>query len=125
MIELFAFFHDAARSNESVDDGHGMRGAQLACDFRGRFFEASDLEMDLLIQACSGHSDGGTDGDITVLTCWDADRLDLARVGIRLAAQYLCTDAARQPEFLRQAIDRSLAWRHERKTRRDDDSLSF
>ncbi len=125
VVELFAFFHDAARSNESVDDGHGMRGAKLASDLRGRFFEASDLEMDLLIEACNGHSDGGIDGDITVRTCWDADRLDLARVGIRPAAQYLCTDAARQPEFLWQAIDRSLTWRQEWETRRDDDSLTF
>jgi uncharacterized protein len=44
-----------------------------------------------------------------VLTCWDADRLDLGRVGIRPLAERLCTDAARQPAMLQWAYRRSLA----------------
>jgi uncharacterized protein len=30
VVQLFAIFHDARRVNENVDDGHGMRGAELA-----------------------------------------------------------------------------------------------
>ncbi len=41
------------------------------------------------------HTDGLTDGDVTLQTCWDADRLDLGRVGITPDADLLCTDAAR------------------------------
>jgi uncharacterized protein len=48
-------------------------------------------------------------GDITVLTCWDADRLDLGRVGIRPAAHRLCTDAARDPAMIEWAYRRSTA----------------
>lgn len=33
-------------------------------------------------KALAYHSDGYTEGDITVQVCWDADRLDLGRVGI-------------------------------------------
>ena len=39
---------------------------------------------------------GATTGDITVQTCWDADRLDLGRVGVYPEPARLCTDAARR-----------------------------
>ena len=39
---------------------------------------------------------------------WDADRLDLGRVGIRPAPKRLCTDAARAPEVVLAAYVRSL-----------------
>ena len=29
VVELFAVFHDSQRINESIDDGHGRRGAEL------------------------------------------------------------------------------------------------
>ena len=32
--------------------------------------------------ACTDHTKGQTAADITIQTCWDADGLDLARVGI-------------------------------------------
>ena len=77
VVELFAFFHDARRLSEHTDDGHGSRGAVLARRFKGRYFDATDDEVDLLQLACGRHSDGITRGDPTVMTCWDADRLDL------------------------------------------------
>jgi len=96
VVQLFAVLHDARRVNEGTDDGHGQRGADLAAAFRGDWFALPDQDFDLLYEACAGHTDGGTDGDITIQTCWDADRLDLGRVGIVPAAKKLCTDAARQ-----------------------------
>jgi hypothetical protein len=42
-----------------------------------------------------------------VQVCWDADRLDLLRVGIRPNARYLCTEAARLPETLEWANARA------------------
>lgn len=53
-------------------------------------------------------SDGHTDADITVQTCWDADRLDLGRVGINPAPEKLCTIAARDPEIMEWAYERSV-----------------
>jgi uncharacterized protein len=47
-------------------------------------------------------------GDVTVQTCWDADRLDLGRVGIRPVASRLCTPAARAPDVIAWAYARSL-----------------
>jgi uncharacterized protein len=110
VIELFAFFHDARRRNEHQDDGHGTRGAQLAMQLRGRFFEATDQEMDLLMLACQGHSDGELEAELTVQTCWDSDRLDLGRVGIEPNPNYLCTESARQPAHLNKANARAEQW---------------
>jgi len=77
VVPLFAVFHDSRRINEGEDDGHGRRGAELATELRGRLFDLSDEDFNLLYEACAQHTDGLTDGDITVQTCWDADRLDL------------------------------------------------
>ncbi len=51
------------------------------------------------------------EGDVTVRTCWDADRLDLGQVEIRPDRRYLCTEAARDPEVLAWAYCRSRSGR--------------
>ncbi len=96
VVQLFAVFHDACRINEGHDPGHGRRGADLAAAFRGDWLDLDDAAFDLLYEACAGHTDGGTDGDITIQTCWDADRLDLGRVGTVPDPKRLCTPAARR-----------------------------
>jgi uncharacterized protein len=108
VIELFAFFHDSCRINEYEDDDHGKRGAELAVKLRGNLFEATDAKMALLVEACTGHSDGHIEADVTVQTCWDADRLDLGRVGIRPNPKKLCTAAAEVPSTLQGAYQRSI-----------------
>ena len=64
--------------------------------------------MDLLTEALTYHSDGYTEGNITVQVCWDADRLDLGRVGIRPDPDRLCTNTAKSPFVLEEAYQRSL-----------------
>ena len=111
VVELFAFFHDSRRQNERQDEGHGRRAADLAVQLRDRFYCAADSEMEHLVYACESHSDGIDLADITVMTCWDADRLDLGRVGIEPLPQYLCTTAARDASHLLPAHARALAWK--------------
>lgn len=107
VVELFSVFHDSQRINEGIDDGHSRRGAELARELRGVDYELSDEEYSLLIYACELHTEGHLDGDITIQTCWDADRLDLARVGIVSRKERLCTERAKDPDFLKWAIERS------------------
>ena len=76
VVELFAIFHDSCRVSDGTDPGHGERGGDLALKLRDEWFAISDEEFDLLYAACAGHSDGETEADITIQTCWDADRLD-------------------------------------------------
>lgn len=104
VVELFVFFHHSRRFHDHVDDGHGARGAALASRLKGQYFDATDDEMDSLYFACVHHSDGMTQGDATVLTCWDADHLDLGRVGITPRVKHLGTEAARIPLSFRASL---------------------
>ena len=71
-------------------------------------FDLSDEEMDLLTEALKYHSDGYTRADITVQVCWDANRLDLGRLGIKPAPNKLCTATARSVAALDVAYERSV-----------------
>jgi uncharacterized protein len=95
VVELFAFLHDVRREDDGLDDTHGARSAALAVELNGRFYSISNDELGLLTWACRDHSAGLLDADITVQTCWDADRLDLGRVGITPDPDRLCTPEAR------------------------------
>jgi uncharacterized protein len=107
VVELFALFHDSCRWTDGHDNGHGRRGAEFARFLRGVLFDLGDAQFDLLWTACAFHTDGRTDGDVTVLTCWDADRLDLGRAGIVIRPDRLCTDAARDAKRIAWAKHRS------------------
>lgn len=96
VVMLFALFHDARRLNEWDDEGHGLRGAVLARTLRGTLVHLDDARFELLYEACRLHADGHTEADVTIQTCWDADRLDLGRVGITPEPSLLCTPEARQ-----------------------------
>lgn len=110
VVELFACFHDSCRINEHEDEGYGVRGAVLARYLRGKFFDATDQEMEQLCFACDHHSNGMVRGDPTVVTCWDADRLDLWRVGITPKARYLGSEVAKTDVVMAKANRRAQAW---------------
>ncbi|MBN1886906.1 MAG: hypothetical protein JW850_02915 [Thermoflexales bacterium] len=109
VVQLFAVFHDAKRVTESLDHGHGQRGADYAASLRGVLFDLSDQDFELLYAACRYHTDGLMEGDITLQTCWDADRLDLGRANIAPRPQRLCTQAAQDPDVIQWAEQRSRA----------------
>ena len=108
VVTLFAFIHDARRQHDGSDSDHGNRAANYALELRGSCFEIDDMGMALLTDACRGHSDGMTEADVTIQTCWDADRLDLGRVGTRPVPRRLCTLAARDPAVIEWAYRRSI-----------------
>lgn len=112
VVELFAFLHDSRRVDDGLDPEHGLRAADFAESLRGHVLHLDDNEISLLSYACRHHTFGRTEGDITVLTCWDADRLDMGRVGIVPRADKLCTPAARDRRMIEWAYGRSLKWKH-------------
>jgi uncharacterized protein len=109
VVSLFAFLHDARRRNDGHDPQHGRRAASLLDELRAEgLVSLADEEAELLAYACRHHSDGFLDADVTVQTCWDADRLDLGRVGKRPDPARLCTPAARDRSLIAEAYRRSL-----------------
>jgi uncharacterized protein len=56
--------------------------AELAGYLRGKLVHVIDDSFNLLFEACRLHTEGHAFGDPKFLACWDADRLDLGRVGI-------------------------------------------
>jgi uncharacterized protein len=107
IVELFAYLHDCCREDDRSDPGHGERAAEFAQTLRGISIHVSDADFALLYQAIRDHELGMTKGDVTVLTCWDADRLDLGRVGMRPQPRYLCTEIAKDKSTIEWAYKRS------------------
>ena len=108
VVELFAWLHDSCRLDDGRDPDHGPRAAYWARELRGTWFALDDARFELLVQACELHTRGQVEADVTVATCWDADRLDLGRVGTEPDPRYLCTEPARDPEVIQWALRRSL-----------------
>lgn len=91
VVRLFGILHDVERQNESLDPEHGLRAAQLVQQLNGDLFQVNNEQLELLRYACHWHADGLTSDDPTVGCCWDADRLDLTRVGIRPSREFMST----------------------------------
>ena len=70
----------------------------------GSTAELSGQEFKHLYEAIRLHSDGHTEAEPALRACWDADWLDLSRVGITPEPRHLCTVHGRQGERLRVAV---------------------
>jgi len=122
VVELFSIFHDSKRENENTDHGHGARGAKLAQEYFDKgLINCSVEELELVIRACQGHTGGTNPNDITIATCWDADRLDLPRVGIKVDPNLLCTEEAKEPSFIKYCSERAIEWVNKQRLKHNDD----
>jgi uncharacterized protein len=111
VVELFSYFHDSCRLSDWRDLSHGPRAAELVRGLRAEI-ELEDDRFALLVEACDCHTRGPRPGaDTTVLTCVDADRLDIPRVGMNVRPELLFTPAARDNGM--------ILWASRRATRRD------
>jgi uncharacterized protein len=89
----FAVLHDCCRTSEDADPKHGERAAELV-DGLVRdgtirlhpFARPADLAY-----AIARHSTGRTSANKLIGLCWDADRLDLPRVGITPFKEFMST----------------------------------
>lgn len=97
VVLAFALFHDAMRADDGWDPDHGQRGARLARDVWDAVDGLGAAQLELLDVACRDHSRVATTAEPTLAACWDADRLDLWRIGRPIDPQRLSTAAARRP----------------------------
>jgi len=92
---LFAYFHDCRRHNDGADPEHGARAGDYVQTFSAAQLGLSPDDRERLIFACRHHNREIRTEDAAVQICWDADRLDLPRVGIRVDPDRLFTKTAR------------------------------
>ena len=96
VVRLFAYLHDKCRQTNDRDIYHGHRAAEMLPSLRGSLLAGlDDGAFDKLVTACRLHSVEKCTGDITIDTCFDADRLDLGRVGIIPAPDKMATEMGR------------------------------
>ena len=97
VIFLFALLHDSMRENDWIDPEHGPRAAALASELHAEgLLGATPAQLEVLRYTCYEHTNGLVSDDPTVGACWDADRLDLPRVGATIDPLLLSTAAARR-----------------------------
>lgn len=92
VVRLFALFHDSKRADDGIDKEHGARGAEFAkACFEEQRLGITQEQFDKLYHACKFHTTEPRSGDATIDTCYDADRLDLGRVWIKLDPDKMAT----------------------------------
>ena len=104
VVSLFAIFHDSCRHHDGTDIHHGPRAAKW---LRALDLGITTIQRDLVVEACAGHTNSFRSSDVTVGTCWDADRLDIGRVGVVVNPMFMSTQAARDPAIMAWAQERS------------------
>jgi len=83
VVRFFAYLHDKFRLNDWADMEHGVKSADMLPTIRDTILkDFTDEEVSLLEKACRYHTTEHRTGIPTVDVCFDADRLDLGRVGI-------------------------------------------
>lgn len=97
VVGLFAYLHDACRNDDGFDMEHGVRSARWIETLRdNRLKSLTDEEFNMLQQACLLHTTEHKTGNPTIDACFDADRLDLWRVGITPDPDKLATEKGKQ-----------------------------
>ena len=83
VVRYFAYLHDKCRIDNYVDLEHGVRAADMLLTIRDTILkDLTDEEFALLEKACRYHTTERRTENPTIDICFDADRLDLERVGI-------------------------------------------
>jgi len=105
VVRLFALFHDSQRIDDSNEMTHGELAAEYVASLRGKLFDLDDMSFQQLQYACRWHTHGRISSDPTIGACWDADRLDLTRVGIIPNPDLMSTELGKE-----MAATRSDLW---------------
>lgn len=111
---LFGACHDVARVHDGRDFEHGPRAAKEIHRTIAPRLDLSDDQLSCLLEAILRHTDGDISGDPTLGACWDADRLDLVRIGFDVDGALLSTAAAALPDVQEAA---ARLWERDRRIR--------
>ena len=114
VVTAFAYLHDSERKDNCEDINHGKRASKLIDTIRtSLLIELNDKQIMKLKQACELHTTEQKTGDATIDACFDADRMDLLRVGIKPSPDRMATlhgaDLVSNPkyeEYYQEMVDR-------------------
>ena len=81
VVELFAVLHDCQRVSEGEDPDHGQRRPSSVVSSTASSSTFPIANSGYFTER-AGRTHEHTHRDVTIQTCWDADRLDLGRVGV-------------------------------------------
>ncbi len=97
VVGLFAYLHDSCRMNDGLDFQHGQRAAEWIETLRNTYLKnVSDENIGLIQEACRLHTIVHNTGNPSIDACFDADRLDLWRVGIVPDPDKLATEKGKE-----------------------------
>ena len=96
VVRLFAILHDSCRLDDGADPVHGPRAADILGEIAGELFTLEPDRFELLEYAIRHHTGGQISDVPTIGTCWDADRLDIGRVGIIPHERFMSTAAGKR-----------------------------
>ena len=97
VVGLFAYLHDSCRVNDCYDEKHGPRAAEMIDTLRDNLLkDVTDNDIHLLKEACRLHTACHKTGDPTIDACFDADRLDLGRVGVIPDPEKMATEKGKE-----------------------------
>jgi uncharacterized protein len=95
VVRLFALLHDSCRQDDGADLEHGPRAAEMIDRIVPTVFAIDPGRFYMLKEAIRLHTSGLTTNEPTIGTCWDADRVDIDRVGMTPSPQYMSTEAGK------------------------------
>lgn len=101
---VMGFLHDSARKNDGNDIEHAHDSAALARELMEKFYP--HLDVDRICEAIEGHADGEVTTDPLTACLWDADRLELKRIGRTVDVDLLSTGIAKRLVRRRQPGER-------------------
>lgn len=87
-----AYCHDCGRLNDGEDPEHGKRSWQRCADSVSRLFTGAPLDQ--LRVAIEEHPLGMTSDVPLIAALWDADRVDLMRLGYKLESRFFSDSRA-------------------------------
>ena len=106
VVGLFAYLHDYCREDDGIDLEHGPRAADFIGTVRDTLLkDVCDKDIHLLKEACRLHTIEDRTGNPTIDACFDADRLDLGRIGIEPDPVRLATKKGKKLARLRAEYD--------------------
>lgn len=95
VIFLFGLLHDTQRLCDGHDPQHGERASHFVQRMNNGVFLLADEQLKILAYALHEHDTGKISDDPTIGICWDADRLNLWRIGRVPRQPFLSTDPAK------------------------------